>query len=60
MIDDPKQIEKVHQVMQKRDPGAYEACPKRKCPMFDIIDIAPGTVMYYCTQHGLNGQVVVQ
>ena len=47
MIEDQAQKDKALKVLEKRNPGAYGACPKKKCPMFDIIDVAPGMVMAF-------------
>lgn len=60
MIEDAKQKARVMELMSKRRPGNFEACPKRKCPGFDIIEVAPGMVMYFCTVHNYSDNVVVQ
>ncbi len=60
MIDDPAQKEDVLKKLEKRDPRHFEACPKRKCGSFDIVEVGPNVMMAFCHQHGYQHNILVQ
>ena len=56
MLEDQEQKARVLEIMRKRNAGV--GCVDF-CPSFDILEVGPGQMMYYCNRHGFKGMCVV-